>query len=141
MPDAVAHLMQHGEHYLLLVHERTRGVCWSEAKKNLLPAVDIFRSWSKLARQQATDVIHLLRPERAAHVSIERPRRSKVASIPRRLLESGKNSESTGRTQLCLRMMGLTSDAMRCSIDSARSASGRSLRCVKDLTNDCAMRR
>ena len=56
-------------------------------------------------------------------------------NTPNKFGDSGKNSERIGSVQPCLRMMGLTSEATRCNIDNARSACGRSLRCVKDLTN------
>ena len=54
---------------------------------------------------------------------------------PTRFGLSGKNSAKTGRTQPRLRMIGLTSDATRCSMRNARSALGLSLRWVNDLTN------
>ena len=53
---------------------------------------------------------------------------------PIRLGLSGKNSDSTGSTQACLRMMGFTREATRCKSGSALSALRRSLRCVNDFT-------
>ena len=59
--------------------------------------------------------------------------------LPRRLGFSGKNSERTGSTQPCLRMMGLTREAILWRVRRAWSAFGRSLRWVKDLTKISGM--
>lgn len=54
--------------------------------------------------------------------------------VPSRFGLSGRNSDKNGKTHERLRIIGLTRDAIRCSMCRALSALGLSLRCVKDCT-------